>query len=149
MISFPALAVALAIWNPVAVGDSVRADSDIRQSALRHSADIRRCYETEALSRNPSLSGTLDVEVTILPTGVVSKVGIPPTGLRGRGVAELSACVTTAVRNWRFERGPFGIERVILPFQLIPDVAVAHRASPRVTGVRQATSNRRRRTATP
>ena len=148
MISFPALAVALAISNPVAVGDSVRADSDIRQSALRHSADIRRCYETEALSRNPSLSGTLDVEVTILPTGVVSKVGIPPTGLRGRGVAELSACVTTAVRNWRFERGTFAIERVILPFQLIPDVAVAHRP-PRATGGRQAVSNRRRRTATP
>lgn len=147
MISFPALAAALAIWNPVA-GDSVRADADIRQSALRHSADIRRCYETEALSRNPSLSGTLDVEVTILPTGVVSKVGIPPTGLRGRGVAELSACVTTAVRNWRFERGPFAIERVILPFQLIPDVAVAHRA-PRAAGGRQAISNRRRRAATP
>jgi hypothetical protein len=148
MISFPALAAALAIWNPVAAGDSVRADSDIRQSALRHSADIRRCYETEALSRNPSLSGTLDVEVTILPTGVVSKVGIPPTRLRGRGVAELSACVTTAVRNWRFDRGPFAIERVILPFQLIPDVAVAHRAA-RAAGGRQAISNRRRRAATP
>ena len=121
MISLLVLAASLALAAPVAPGDSARADRDIRQSALRHARDIRRCYESEGLTRNPALAGTIDVELTILPTGVVSRVGVEASRLEGPGVAELSACVSAAVRNWRFLRGPFVVERVVFPFHLVPE----------------------------
>ena len=124
MISLLALAASLALSASAAPGDSARADHDIRQSALRHARDIRHCYESEGLSRNPALAGTIDVELTILPTGVVSRVGVEASRLEGPGVAELSACVSVAVRNWRFLRGPFAVERVVFPFQLVPERAL-------------------------
>lgn len=119
-----ALALALALHAPATAGaarDSVRADDEVRQTVLRHASDVRGCYEREGLKRNPGLRGSLEVELTILPTGTVDKVDISGLSLSGDGTREVSACITTVARNWRFERGPFQVETIVFPFHLVPD----------------------------
>lgn len=104
----------------VAAGDSVRADRVIRETVLRHARDARRCYEMEGLRRNPGLSGTIELEVTILPTGIVEHVVAKPDGPARSGAEEVAACLAVVARNWRFERGPFDVEIVVLPFSFAP-----------------------------
>jgi hypothetical protein len=101
--------------------DSLRADQEIRESVLRNSADVRRCYEREGLRRDATLRGTMEVELTILPTGSVDSVAVLRADLSSAaGRAEVTACVTSAARHWRFERGPYAVERVVFPFVLRP-----------------------------
>ena len=106
---------------PAAPSDSIRTDANIRAAALRHAAGVRKCYETEGLGRNPSLAGSVEITVTILPTGAVSEVDVKPQGLKGVGAAEVARCLATIARNWTFDRGPYVVEMVILPFQLTRD----------------------------
>ena len=100
--------------------DSVRSDRDIRLAALRHVADVKRCYEQEGLARNPALAGTFEVTVTVLATGVVSDASIATDDMRGAGAREVARCLTMAIRNWRFERGPFIVETIVFPFRFSP-----------------------------
>jgi hypothetical protein len=106
---------------PVATPDSVRADAEIRLTILRHAADVRGCYEREGLRRDPSLRGTLEVEVTVLPTGVVDSVAVGSLVMAGNGQREVAACIATIARHWRFERGPYAVETIVLPFALVPE----------------------------
>ena len=100
--------------------DSVRSDRDIRLAALRHVADVKRCYEHEGLTRNPALSGTLDVTVTVLATGVVSDASVANIDMSGVAAREVARCLTTAIRNWRFDRGPYVVETIVFPFRFTP-----------------------------
>lgn len=108
---------------PRVENDSIRSDAEIRASVLRHADDVRRCYETEGLKRNPSLEGMLEIEVTILPTGVVEHVEASTPKLKGTGAKEVAKCLAIAAKNWRFDRGPYVVETVILPFNLRPTAA--------------------------
>lgn len=114
--------VAVALASPLRAvpSDSVRADRDIRLAALRHVADVKRCYEREGLRRNPGLSGTLDVTVTVLATGVVSDASVASTDMPGAAAREVARCLTTAIRNWRFDRGPYAVETIVFPFRFTP-----------------------------
>ena len=112
-----------ALIAPANRADSVRTDRDIRLAALRHAADVRRCYEREGLARDPGLTGTLDITITVLATGTVRDVVVSSSSMQGLGAREVAACVTTAVRNWRFERGPFVVETIVLPFRFAPTLA--------------------------
>lgn len=100
--------------------DSVRSDRDVRLAALRHVTDVKRCYEREGLARDPGLTGTLDVSVTVLATGVVSDASIAVSDMRGLGVREVASCLTLVIRNWRFERGPYAVETIVFPFRFTP-----------------------------
>jgi outer membrane biosynthesis protein TonB len=99
--------------------DSVRAASDVQESAMRNASDVRRCYEREGLSRDPKLRGTVEVSITILPTGVVQKATVKDS-LSGDRQPVLADCIVKAVKNWRFERGPYVVETVVFPFNLAP-----------------------------
>ena len=101
--------------------DSIRTDAKIRTVALRHAPDVRKCYETEGLGRNPNLAGSVEVTITILPTGAVSDVDVKADGLRGAGSLEVAKCLESNARTWTFDRGPYVVESVILPFQLSRD----------------------------
>jgi len=116
-----ALALSLLSASPIAPNDSIRSDASIRTAALRHAPEVRKCYETEGLGRNPSLAGSVEITVTILPTGAVSEVDVESRSLKGIGATEVAKCVATAARNWKFERGPYVVESVILPFNLSRD----------------------------
>ena len=137
------LAFLLSLWSAplaptvpafiAAPADSIRTDAEIRASVLRHASDVRTCYETEGLKRNPRLEGTLEVEVTILPTGVVEHAETKIPAFKGVGAKEVAKCLATAAKNWRFDRGPYLVETVILPFNLRPTLstvpATGHRAA--------------------
>ena len=103
----------------VAAGDSVRADRIIRETVLRHARDARRCYEMEGLRRNPVLTSTIELEVTILPTGIVEHAVARPDAARS-GASEVASCLAVVARNWRFERGPFDVEVIVFPFSFAP-----------------------------
>jgi hypothetical protein len=116
-----ALALLLDAAPQPATADSIRADAEIRQTILRHAADVRGCYEREGLRRDPSLKGTLEVEVTVLPTGVVDSVTVGALIMAGNGQREVAVCIATIARHWRFERGPYTVETIVLPFTLVPE----------------------------
>ena len=99
--------------------DSVRPDMDVRLVALRHAAEIQRCYETEGLRVNPGLGGMVEVEVTVAPSGRVEDAEVSASALSGAGQREVESCITSSVRNWRFEKGPFAIETIVYPFNLV------------------------------
>ena len=109
--------------------DSLRADREVRLVALRHASEIRQCYETQGLRVNPQLGGVVEVEVTVLPSGVVDGANISASGLAGPGHTEVEACITTVVKNWRFERGPFAVETIVYPFTLVRDAKGALEAA--------------------
>ena len=116
-----ALSAALLLGS-IAPGDSVRPELDVRGIVLRHAMDVRRCYQSEGLRRNALLSGTIEVELVILPTGVVEEARVGGIAISGAGTKETLTCIATAARNWRFERGPYALEAVTVPFELRPDV---------------------------
>jgi len=120
MLAHFAFVLALASPARPPAADSVRTDGEIRLSALRHVADVRRCYEREGLTRDPRLAGTIEVTVTVLATGVVSDARAAMDDMRGFGAREVASCLTTAIRNWRFERGPYVVETIVFPFRFSP-----------------------------
>lgn len=109
---------------PVVEPDSVRPDVDVRLVALRHAGEIQRCYETEGLRVNPALRGMIEVEVTVGPSGRVDEAAISSSNLSGAGHREVETCITSSMRNWRFEKGPFVIETIVFPFNLVRDRGV-------------------------
>ena len=128
MLSSLALVLALGTTPPagapaLAPPDTVRADTEIRQVVLRNSADVRRCYEREGLRRNPELTGLIEIRMTILPTGRVDEVALATSSMRGRGVDEVVRCISSVARHWRFERGAYSVETIVLPFSLTPAAA--------------------------
>lgn len=104
--------------------DSIRPDNDIRLVALRHSAEIQRCYESEGLRLNPGLSGMIEVEVTVSPSGRVEDAEVSSSALMGAGGHEVESCITSTMKNWRFEKGPFAPETIVYPFNLVRDRGV-------------------------
>jgi hypothetical protein len=124
------LAIALTLSSSQQRADSVRAETEVRETVIRHASDVRRCYTDEGLRRNPNLSGAVELEITILPTGTVNYAAVAMTSLSGLGEREVAGCLTTAARNWRFERGPYAVETIVFPFVFSPDQA---RAAQRAT----------------
>lgn len=114
------IAALLFIAVTTAVPDSLRPDAQIREVVLRHATEVRACYENEGLSRNSTMSGTVEIEVRILPVGRVDSAQVTRSDLTGAGKTEVADCIAARVRNWRFARGPYAVEHIILPFSLKP-----------------------------
>ena len=119
----PPAGVAPAIAAETPASDSLRSDAEIREVVMRHAASVRQCYEQEGLRRNATLHGTLELEIVILPVGRVSAATVRKSAMRGEGAREVAECIEAAARNWRFTRGPFATDVILLPFTLIPKTA--------------------------
>ena len=102
--------------------DSVRADRDVRLTALRNTRSIHRCYVDEGLRRQPALEGVIEIDLTIEPTGIVSEVKVSSATLDGPGSREVASCIATIARQWRFERGPYETETFVFPIVLRPQI---------------------------
>jgi hypothetical protein len=111
--------------------DSIRSDADIRSAVMRHAPAVRKCYEVEGLGRNPSLAGSVEIMVTILPTGAVTDVDVSTDKFKGVGEKEVAKCLAGVARSWRFDRGPYVVETIILPFDLVRNVPTGKSATPR------------------
>lgn len=118
---FVSFALASQMTLPAQQPDSLRPDTDVRLVALRHASEIQRCYETEGLRVNPGLSGVIEVDVTVGPSGRVEDAAVSSSGLSGAGREAVETCITSTVRNWRFERGPYALETIVYPFNLVRD----------------------------
>lgn len=120
------LALTLAATHPAPAAtraDSMRTDVEVRATVLRHTTDVQRCYQEEGLRRNPALAGQVELELTILPTGHVDRAAVPNSSLAGPGQKEVTGCIATRARNWRFARGPYAVETVVFPFVFSPEEA--------------------------
>lgn len=109
--------------------DSIRSDLDVRLVALRHAAEIQRCYEDQGLRVNPGLSGMVEVEVTVAPSGRVQEANVASSALSGAGRVEVESCITTTMKNWRFDKGPYTTETIVYPFNLVHDRAAVRNTS--------------------
>lgn len=123
------LAAVLAAPRDSVPPDSVRADPEIRLTVLRNASDVRRCYEREGLRRDPTVRGLVELAVTILPTGLVASVTVQSSSLVGPATRDVTSCIAVAARTWRFERGPFAVTTVVLPFLLVPQSSESPLAS--------------------
>lgn len=101
--------------------DSARPDGEVQEIVLRHADDVRKCYQSEGLRRDPAMRVMLELELTILPTGRVDSAAVSTPDVKGPGVAEVAACISTAARNWRFERGPYAADTFVFPLRLLPE----------------------------
>ena len=126
-----ALALSLVALPPGGVpNDSIRSDADIRAAVMRHAPAVRKCYEVEGLGRNPALAGSVEITVTILPTGAVTDVEVSTTKFKGVGEKEVAHCLAGVARSWKFDRGPYIVETIILPFDLVRNVPTAKASAP-------------------
>ena len=126
-----ALVLSLVVLPPSATQpDSIRSDADIRSAVIRHAPAVRKCYEVEGLGRNPSLAGSVEITVTILPTGSVTDVQVSTAKFRGVGDKEVAGCLAGVARSWKFDRGPYVVETIILPFDLVRNVPTAKGSAP-------------------
>ena len=41
---------------------------------------------------------------------------------------EVARCLTTSIRNWRFDRGPYAVETIVFPFRFTPVSTAERRA---------------------
>ena len=79
----------------------------------RHAAEIRYCYE-DALLRNPSTEGKLQLLFKISPRGVVASTEVRSSNL---GDARLEDCIIRKLTTWKFPMPKGGIEvPVTYPF---------------------------------
>lgn len=117
---FLALGLALSPVVPADTTEAPRADVEVRQVVLRHTAAVRRCYEDEGLRRSSGLEGTVEIELTILPTGRVERTRVSSTTLAGPGAEQVVQCIASAAKHWRFERGAYELTVVLVPFRFAP-----------------------------
>lgn len=132
---FVALGLAVAPLSPADTSETPRADVEVRQVVLRHATAVRRCYEDEGLRRSAGLEGTVELELTILPTGRVARTRVSATTLAGPGGDEVGRCMASAAKHWRFERGAYELTVVVFPFRFAPTASVTPRPvdEPRAT----------------
>jgi len=65
-------------------------------------AQLQFCYQEQGLLLNPSLAGTIGVEVALAPNGSVASARITERTWSGAGVAETEGCILQRIRGWGF-----------------------------------------------
>jgi hypothetical protein len=84
----------------------------VAKEVKRRIGAIKACYD-RALKRNPNLSGKIVLFWTITAEGTVSALDIEQDSL---GDSEVTSCIKTLVKNWRFPRPSGGSVDVSYPF---------------------------------
>ena len=100
--------------------DSTRSANELRAASQRYANAVRGCYEREGLKADPSLAGTLDVSITIIPQGQVREVKVDTLDVRGVGMREVASCVSTLATQWHFSSGAYAVEETTFTFKLLP-----------------------------
>ena len=90
----------------------------IRRVIQRHLNEVRFCYE-QALSAQPDLSGRVQVQFVITPSGVVQAASVQNSSL---GAARAEQCIAQAVRRWTFP-APDGGGVVIVSYPFVLQAA--------------------------
>ena len=96
-----------------------RPPEELRQAGLRYQGAVRTCYEREGLRQDPTLAGSIEVGLTILPQGNVADIAVDTLDVQGTGMREVVACVAAVAAGWHFSEGSFSTERGVLMFTFI------------------------------
>ena len=104
----------------VAPEAAFRDSTEVTAVARRYAGTVKNCYEQQGLKLDPALRGLLQLELTVLPTGIVEAAAATSSNATGTGMPEVAVCVSTAAREWRFSEGAGGTERLVLEFDLVP-----------------------------
>jgi hypothetical protein len=96
-----------------AVGSGERSPAELEQVVKRNYGGLTYCYE-RALKREPGLRGKILFDVTIQPSGRVSRVDLATPAFAG---TDVSKCMVQKIEQWRFP--PSGGEQTLqVPFLL-------------------------------
>jgi TonB family protein len=88
----------------------------IKRLIARHRNEVRACYET-ALQKDHALSGRVELQLTIAPSGRVTAADIGKSDLGG----DVGACIAHAARRWEFPRAEGGGGTIITyPYRFTP-----------------------------
>lgn len=105
--------VNISVGRPVIMGSLSM--EIIRRVIHSHRDQIKYCYSKE-LTRNPNLSGKVNIKFTISPKGYVQQASVGATTLNN---ATVERCMTQKIRTWKFpEPKGGGIVIVNYPFIL-------------------------------
>jgi hypothetical protein len=75
--------------------------ADIRREIRRHNNAIQHCYEIAA-QRDPTLAGTIELQLVIDPSGAVQRASIGSSNVADPSVG---ACMANEAARWRFHEG--------------------------------------------
>ena len=89
-----------------ALGDYVRS----RQ------AQLQSCYTQQGLTVNPKLAGTINVAITMTGSGGVTGVDATAGSMSGAGTPEVTSCIESKIRGWRFPSSDAGGGTYSFPF---------------------------------
>ncbi|WP_394824336.1 AgmX/PglI C-terminal domain-containing protein [Pendulispora albinea] len=113
--------------KPGAEGEVGRRREDVQAIIGARRDDARKCYD-DALKRNPSLEGDLDVKWTIDPKGVVTDASVDEAKSQIHDES-LGKCIVAIIQKIKFAESPKGFEsRMHYPFNFHP--RGAQRATP-------------------
>jgi len=105
--------------RPNGDGEVGRRREDVQTIIGSRRDDARKCYD-DALKRNPSLEGDLDVKWTIDPKGVVTDIAVDDSKSQIHDEA-LGKCVIAIIQKVKFAESPKGFEsRMHYPFNFHP-----------------------------
>ncbi|PRQ08578.1 AgmX/PglI C-terminal domain-containing protein [Enhygromyxa salina] len=93
-------------------------DRDIIRRVVRaHLNEVRHCYNA-GLTRNPSLGGRIEIQFSILDTGMVGAASVASSSLAD---PQVGTCIANATRRWRFPHPQGGGSVTVrFPFTLDP-----------------------------
>lgn len=97
-------------------GSNLRSEEDVAYVMDKHKSMLHALYR-RALRKNPGLKGKIVLEITILPSGKVSKVSIKSSELRD---SKLEASLLARVRQFNFGVSKVKTLTVTVPVEFLP-----------------------------
>ena len=98
------------------LGGPGRDVSELGTFVRSRESQLRFCYVEQGLKVNPALAGTINVAITITPTGNVTGVNITNRTWSGPGSAEAEQCIRSRIRGWKFPSSASGGGTYSFPF---------------------------------
>lgn len=89
-------------------------EDDINRVIAARKGAVSTCFEA-SLRAQEDLGGKIEFEVTVEPTGKVSRVGVATTAFSG---SRLGNCIAKKIKTWRFPTFVGQPQQIVVPFIL-------------------------------
>jgi hypothetical protein len=95
--------------------------SDLGTFVRSRESQLRFCYSEYGLKSNPNLAGTINIAISLTPSGSVTGANINSRSWGGAGASAAESCITGKIRSWKFPSGHAGTYG--FPFNFTPSGA--------------------------
>jgi hypothetical protein len=82
--------------------------SELGSFVRSRESQIRFCYEEYGLKVNPSLAGSITINITLASNGGVTGADIGRRTWSGAGASEAESCIRSKILAWRFPSSATG-----------------------------------------